>query len=343
MLLYILKNRGLKGILSYVSIYNKLFYFIIIISTAITLSSCSTIGTRLTKVLTAQQFIYPEPEVTSPATILYHRGYENEQVLSYPSETTNIKGHFYTSPPTVTRDGWIEVSPISKRPIEVKLYTRNVSVNESEFVEIKSVTGAIKDVVPNEVRFYNNLDPISEPRKIWLRNLKNPYNGYSIANDALILVEVRDTELKRTWRYLFLYKDFGSRQKLSFNLVIDISSPIRKVLPWVGTGAGNATFTMSYSFGYRFRNQNPLLQWIGDKVSIVGLIGISNSISFGPQIFDYLSFGAGIEYYDFLSISVLKDTRGDRWGIALGFDAVRAAIFTKNLTLKLFNKNEIKN
>ena len=325
--------------------------FILLIAGSIALSGltgCAAFRTRLTKALLPHEFTYELEPAPPPASITFKSGYRGELPESYPQRPAPPAR---SRLPLVTRDGWIEVQP-QHAPVQVRLFARNIGTDEGEFFEIKSFTGNIPYEIPSELRFFESLTPTSQPVRIVLRNLKNAYNGYTVRDNALILVEVIDPELKKTWRYLFTYKDFGSRQKISFNVVFNVPlQPLRDLgLPLNGQGVGNAAFTMSYSFGYRFRTQNRVARWLGDKVSIVGLLGTSADLDFLDNgIFNQLSLGVGIEFYDFLSLNLLMDTAAighlstnPQWGLVVGFDAVRFADFSRKLTQRLFSTNQLK-
>jgi len=312
-------------------------------------SGCAGVSTRLVKVLLPPEFVYRMEPTPPPAVVTYKTGYKADLPVVYRVPRSASNDGETVRPPTVTRDGWIEVVP-RRTPVLVRIFVRNIGIEETEFFELKSFTGNVPYELASEIRFVETLVPTAQPTRIVLRNLKNPYNGYTVRDSALVLIEVVDPAQRKTWRYLFEYKDFGSRQKISFNVVINVPAGfLRDIgIPNVGSGVGNAAFTMSYSFGYRFRTQNKVLQWLGDKVSVVGMIGTSATPVFDNALFNQLSVGVGVEYYDFLSTGLLMDTdtvgnfAAGRWGIVIGFDAVRAADFTRKLTQKLFGANQLK-
>lgn len=261
-------------------------------------------------------------------------------------------GRWFAQAVEVTTAGSIDIAPVGD-DVGITLWVRSPGLRQQDFVPVRTVSGGLDGQYANEIRFL----PVrlNEPLHLDLRQLSNVYNDYELGEGDLLMIEAarpgEDPE-----RYVFLAREFGLRFKYGGGLLFTIP---------LGFASDNqpdttsAVLVFTTSFGYRFRTRSPVLRWFGSKGTIMISTGVGSTALSSPDLakpledqlvghFNATVAGGGFEFYNFFSIQTLvnvtalsRDMEEAPWVLALGFDPVQFALFTRGVGTRIFLPNRL--
>ena len=267
-------------------------------------------------------------------------------------EPAESVGAPYLDPVTITTRGRLELTPLAPGVV-VRLYLRHGGLIDRDFYEVKTVTGAIRGKIPNEIRFFDAPAPLSGTMVLPMADLKNVYNGYALRNDDLLLVEAVAGE--NVERYLLTVRKPG------FWLGAGADVLVRTPLPWAPQPMGlSPAAALTVSLGYRSVTGHGHGAGALDRLALVGSAGVgadqlemfvmdADLQTAGAQtrmLVEGALLGVGVQFFDFVSVQGVYSTSDARigvapWSIGVGFDATRFATFTQEAWRRLSSENEL--
>lgn len=314
------------------------------------LSACAPI-TRARRALAPEGFVTPEVGVGRYADVVVDAGWRDLPPVPYfPDEAFVRDGVRWVEPVAVTDRARITVAPRAE-PVVVDVFTRHTGLVQRDFQELEVRSGSLPGVLPTTIRFLRD-GTIAEPMTVDLRDLNNVYSDDPLGDGDLLLLEVGRSG-EEPDRYLFRMFDYGWRTRAGAGVLLRVPFPFAE--------AQAATFspalTASLSVGYRPRLRTPALDFLSERVALVGSVGIGSTAlvaTEGPLdqqlsgAFNAALIGGGIELLQLVSVQVLGNAsapfRNDResdWALAIGIDAVQAARFTDQLGARLLREHPL--
>ena len=296
-------------------------------------------------------FAVPAGQTGQLATVDYASGLPDEPPVPFALvDTEVIDGISYGSPPLISDRGWVHIH--ARPTADVRLWIRHTGLTTSGFLPVHEVSGTLPGRVHTGVAFLD--DQITPTWTLPMSSLTNVYNGYAFDDGDLLMVEV--TEPGEVERYVFKLREFGLRVKGGAGVLFRVPAPGQPA-PAVGLSPALA---LTLAFGYRFRSRQPLIRWLGNRLAVVGSLGIGSTaiadVAAGAGVEDQLDSafnaalaGGGLELYDFLSVQALANASAlfrdvdteHSWTLAIGFDAVQFARFTRHAGARLFRQNHL--
>lgn len=299
--------------------------------------------------------MHPDEPADAPlAAVRYATGYHDDPVRLYVPSPFFANEERWDTIPELTREGWIEVNPLTPGVVAT-LYVRNVARRDQGFQQVKGFTGEIHGAIANEILFLDTPGPLPGPIRLPIGNLFKVYNGFSMRDGDLLLLELSQPSTGRIQRSVFQYRAFGLRSRVSYAVLFRV--PVPGLQDAETIDVGGLSFTVSLSLGYSFRAETAAARFVSDRLAAVALVGVGSTyqVDTTRPIDDQVRgaftsgiIGAGIEVFDFLSLNFLfnpSSLTGNEaqsvWAAAVGFDAVKFATFTQDIIPRLFGDNEL--
>jgi len=314
------------------------------------LAGCAFV-VRTEKFLGAEEFVSPAHEVGHLADVRYATGWKDDEEGPYAPRDVEIDGRLFTEPIEITSHGFLTVAPTHK-DATLSVWVRSTGLFAQDFTQIKSLTGGIDRNIASEVRFLP--EHLDAPLTLQMHQLHNVYNDFSFSDGDLLMVEVAAPD-ELPERYMFRSRHFGPRTKVSGGLLFRVPFPFSEEEQQAALAPA---LMLTFSMGYRFRSQNAIVRWGGDRLALVASGGVgSTALVTTPNtevrnqlkgVFNAALGGGGVELYDFLSVQLLqnlsslgRDKEEAAITMAIGFDAVQFGQFTRDAGTRLFKKNEL--
>ena len=316
------------------------------------LATGCAVGTRARRVLGPDHYVFPDEAQGRHAQVLVHSGWQGEDFVPYaPHVAFEHEGERWLRPVVVNDRGQITVVP-RHDGVGVSLYARGTGLSRRGFRPVIARTGTLAGHVPRAVRWLPS-EPLSGVYTLDIADLQNPWSGDALRHGDLLLLELSSPG-ERTERYVFDARRFGFRTRLGAGLLVRVPLQVRDDQE----AQASPALTVSLSLGYRFRTQDPVWEFIGERITIVGSAGVGSTVLesvSGPLdeqlqgAFDSLLLGGGLEFFDFVSVQLLANARAPfhrdvdyGWTLAAGFDAVQFGRFFANAGARLQREHPLR-
>jgi len=305
------------------------------------------LATRTARFLGPEAVRIEEQPTGQLAEVYVTTGYGDEPEAAYAPETRQADGRSWTVPLRVTSMGSLRLVPrVDGATLEV--HRRHTGLMPTGYEPIVAVTGEVPGTIPLEVRpLPHRLD---DEVRVELRDLHNVYNGFAFEDGDMLLLTVRAPD-EPVERYLFQTRRLGLRTKLGAGVLVRVPFPEVTAAPLA------PVFAATVAVGYRPRTRAPVAAWAGDKLAVVGSLGVGTTEvpgGAGPvddqlgSVYDAALGGGGLELYDVLSVQALvnlsslaREASEARVTLAVGFDAVQFGRFTRDGVQRLFGRNHL--
>lgn len=308
------------------------------------LGAC-TPATRLQRVIATERFALEDTPTGRLAEVSVVDGYRGSEKTPYTPEKLNVEGRRFVEPVNMTSRGTLHLRPL--QPVEMGVWVRHSGLGGRGFQRVTAVNGAIERQLPTEVRLLPKR--LEEAWSLPFHQLHNVYNDVPLSDGDLVLVELSDGAVVE--RYLFRTRQLGWRARAGAGVLVQL--PIPGNDPAV---ALSPILALGFSVGYRFRTRRPTVRWLGDKVALIGSVGIGSTAVETAQVdvdelrslLNAALVGGGVELFDILSIQVFsnlsarfRNASEEPATLAIGFDAVQFGRITRNIGARLFRSNQL--
>ena len=303
------------------------------------------------RVLGPDKYVFPDAPAGRHAQVLVRSGWEGDEPVPYaPLLAFETKSETWYRPIVVNDRGQITVVP--RHPgVVPRIYVKPTGLNWGGFREVVARSGSLGRRVPTTLRFMPGA-PIDEKWVLDIRDLQNPWAGHRLGHGHLMMLEL-SAPGEKPERYVFDARQFGWRFRSGAAVLL--AYPVEAGGPWT------PAITVHASLGYRFRTRNPVLEFTGERISVIASGGLGSSvvdnlagIPIETQIqnaFSALLVGGGLEFFEFLSVQMLASPQGaldsdpattPNWNFAVGFDAVQFGKFFRNAGTRLLREYQLR-
>lgn len=253
-------------------------------------------------------------------------------------------------PMVVDERGTIRVSPL-ETGVRLRVFLRHTGLVPSGFMEVVDVTGERDGTLYDELRWLPGPVQVTQPVDLPVRDLVNVYNGYTIADNDLILIETSDGT--RVQRALFQNREVGFRWDPEAEILVRV--------PFEGWQNGvtlSPALMGGISFGWNMASPGKGAALLLDRVDLVITVGIGSTTLEkaiqGGKVEDQVSranaaalIGGGIKLLDLSTVELVINAgqlfQGGEPYFALGFGLdieVLRALITGSAT-KIWHKNTL--
>ena len=304
---------------------------------------------RARRLLGPDRYVTPATRTGHHAAVVVASGWADEAAAPYlPPEAFAADQQSWIAPVVLTDRGWIEIhahDPLST----LRVYSRSTGLDRRGFRPVVSRGGTLSGRTPTALRFLPRGPLGPSPLRLFVADLQNIHAGDRLEHGDLLLLEIGPPGAEPE-RYLFSTRDFGWHTRTGSSLLVRF--PLSDAVDTSPTPA----LTLSMAVGYRYRSRRPALEFLGERVRLVGSIGVGSSIlqTSGPldqqlQVaFNALLAGGGIELFEIVSVQLLANAqapfRNDldaNWTLAAGFDAVQFSRFFANAGARLLRDHPL--
>lgn len=314
------------------------------------LSGC-TFAHRAGKLAAPDAYLLPVPDQPAEADVRYVSGLGDDPERPWDPEPF---GGQWLRPVPITTSGAVLVTPPAGAAVEV--WIRSPGLDDQGFVPVLGRTGALHRSIPNELRL--GWGEAGQPQRIEVAHLASPYAGARIGDGDLLLVRVDGPDTTPE-DYLFRCRKFGLRTRAGAGVLFRIPVPgvEGQRAEEVST---STTLALSLAWGVRPRTRSPVVYWLTEQLALATSVGVGSTTFADLQAdgdavdtqlqgaFNALLVGGGVEVFRFVSLqaqvngsSFLRDGAETPWALAVGFDAVQFALFTRDAGARLFQRNEL--
>ena len=314
------------------------------------LTACAP-TTRVRRMLAPERFATPETATGSLATVRVDSGWKGSEPAVYDApDAFEHEGVPWVGPVDVTDRGTLEIEP--RRPdAEVRIYARHEGILPRDFRPVIARSGTLPRRLETALRFEPAGPLGGETVRIALDDLQDVYNPEPIEDGDLVLVEVSAAG-EPTERYLFRAREFGIVLRGGAGVLVPVPIGLFETQSDVQISPALA---VSLKVGYRLRTPAPALSWLGDQFALVASVGIGSTVLDDPQsllddrlqgAFNAALVGGGFEVLKFVNLQVLanasapfRDDLEAGWTLAVGFDAVQFARFSRDAGARLLREH----
>ncbi|MFT5681264.1 MAG: hypothetical protein ACI8RZ_002170 [Myxococcota bacterium] len=247
-------------------------------------------------------------------------------------------------PVLITKKQQIYIEPGHNKSLTARFYVRNFGVAPRDTFEIHTVTGARPGTLSQEVRFLP--DVITRPVTLAMADLTNTYNGYRIADDDLLLVELSDGTTVE--RYAFQNRKVGFDARLSYGLLV------RSTLPTDEQAIDlSPALTAGLAMTWRRADRGEELTRALDSNELIVSLGLGTSsleaLQGEGEVTDKIDtvratglVGGGVILFQSVSVQLLTSISLEpQPSLALGIDTVRLAVLTRDVLKRLTQDNAL--
>ncbi len=322
----------------------------LVVAALVLLVGCAPVN-RARRVLGPDHYVYSETPEERHAQVLVRSGWQGEALAPYSPRLAYIDdddGERWVRPVIVADRGQIRVVP-RHDDVTIRLYARSTGLRRRGFRPLLARSGTGANRNPTQIRFLPKA-PLREPWVLDIRDLQNVWSGDRLLHGDLLLLEVARPGAEPD-RYLFDTHDFGFRTRFGAGVLVRV--PLQSSED--SDAPASPAIVVSMALGYRFRTQNPVVEFLGERVMLIGSAGVGSAVLenvSGPindqlqGAFQALVVGGGLEFFEFLSVQLLINARAPflrglepGWTLAAGFDAVQAGRFFGNLGEQLLREH----
>lgn len=304
---------------------------------------------RVGKFLAPDAYVVPRTDADPASTVTYASGWKDEEPRPYDPE---IFDEHWLRPVPITSDGWVEVRPPDGASIDV--WTRRPGVGDRGFEPVLGRTGALRKKLPSELRLGWTVE--DGALTLPIEHLANVYAGRPIEDGDLLLVRVDHGESEEN--YLFRVRRFGLRWRYGAGVLVRVPVPFVEGQQF-GEVLPSTTLALSLTLGIRPRTKSPALYFLTEQFALVSSVGLGSTAVDELQgqsrvdsqlsgAFNAAIVGGGLEAFRFVSLqtqvnlsSFLREGPETPWALAVGFDAVQFAGFTRDAVTRLFWRNTL--
>jgi hypothetical protein len=324
----------------------------LLVLVALALSACAP-ATRARRLFAAERFATPATPTGELARVEVDSGWKGVAAAPYaPPIAFERDGVEWIGPVDVTDRGAIEVAPL--RPdAELRIYARHEGLLPRDFRPVLARSGTLSRRLVTALRFEPAGPLGDEPVRLAMTDLQDVYNPEPIEDGDLVLLEV-SAPGAATERYLLRARDFGLVLRGGAGLLVPVP------IPWFESQRDvtiSPALAVSLMVGYRYRTPSPTVRWLGDQLALVGSIGIGSTVLDDPTsllddqlagAFNAALVGGGVEVFRFANVQVLanasapfRDDLEAGWTLAVGFDAVQFARFSRAAGARLLQEHPL--
>lgn len=317
---------------------------------ALALSACAP-TTRVRRMLAPERFATPATPTGELARVEVDSGWKGVAPAPYdPPIAFERDGVAWIAPVDVTDRGTLEIVPL--RPdAELRVYARHGGLLPRDFRPVLARSGTLDGRLVTALRFAPTGPLGDEPVVLALQDLQDVYNPEPVEDGDLVLLEV-SAPGAATERYLLRAREFGVVVRGGAGLLVPVP------IPWFESQRDvtiSPALAVSLKVGYRYRTPSPTVRWLGEQLALVASVGIGSTVLDDPAsllddqlagAFNAALVGGGVEVLKFANVQVLanasapfRDDLEAGWTLAVGFDAVQFARFSRDAGARLLQEH----
>lgn len=314
------------------------------------LTACGT-PLRARRLLGPDHYVVPDSPTGRHATVEITSGWAAEAAVPYRPEVAFVhEGVRWIRPVVLTDLGWIRIDPASEA-VQLRIFVRSTGLDRGGFRQLHATSGTLGGRLPTTIRYLPSGPLGDAPLRLDVADLQNVYAGERLRHGDLLLLQIGPPGVEPE-RYLFRTREFGLHTRTGAGLLV------RVPLPGTPSHAPpSPALTLSMAVGYRYRSRSPLWEFLGERVRLVGSVGVGATVLDdveGPLdeqlqgVFGAMLVGGGIELFESVSVQILANAsapfRADLsadWTLAAGFDAVQFGRFFADAGARLLREHPL--